>query len=47
VMLKPLTEEYKYLWEGVEEYDYDRKQKFNLRVVYLWSAYDFRVYNIF
>jgi hypothetical protein len=28
-------------------YDYDHKQKFNLRVAYLWSVHDFRVYNIF
>jgi hypothetical protein len=25
----------------------DQKQKFNLRVAYLWSIYDFRAYNIF
>jgi hypothetical protein len=30
VMLKPLIEELKQLWEGVEAYDYDQKQKFNL-----------------
>jgi hypothetical protein len=30
VMLKPLIEELKHLWEGVEAYDYDPKQKFNL-----------------
>jgi hypothetical protein len=47
VMLKPLIEELKQLWEGVEAYDYERKQKFNLPVVYLWSVHDFREYNIF
>jgi hypothetical protein len=47
MMLKPLIEELKQLWEGVEAYDYDQKQKFNLRVVYLWSVHDFRAYNIF
>jgi hypothetical protein len=47
VMLKPLIEELKHLWEGVEPYDYDQKQKFNLRVAYLWSVHDFRAYNIF
>jgi hypothetical protein len=47
VMLKPLIEELKQLWEGVEAYDYDEKQKFNLQVVYLWSVYDFRAYSIF
>jgi hypothetical protein len=35
------------LWQGVEAYDYDQKQKFNLQVVYLWSAHDFKAYNIF
>jgi hypothetical protein len=35
------------LWEGVEAYDYDQKQKFNLRVAYLLSVHDFRAYNIF
>jgi hypothetical protein len=47
VMLKPLIEEYQQLWEGVEAYGYDQKQKFNLQVVYLWSVHDFRAYNIF
>jgi hypothetical protein len=28
-------------------YDYDQKQKFNLRVAYLLSVHDFRAYNIF
>jgi hypothetical protein len=47
VMLKPIIEELKQLWQGVEAYDYDRKQKFNLRVAYLWSVHDFKAYNIF
>jgi hypothetical protein len=47
VMLKPLIEELKQLWEGVELYDYYQKQKFNIRVAYLWSVHDFRAYNIF
>jgi hypothetical protein len=47
VMLKPLIEELKPLWQGVKAYDYDQKQKFNLRVAYLWSVHDFRAYNIF
>jgi hypothetical protein len=47
VMLKPLIEELKQLWKGVEAYDYDQKQKFNIRVAYLWSVHDFRAYNIF
>jgi hypothetical protein len=47
VMLKPLIEELKQLWEGAEAYDYDSKQKFNLRVAYLWPVHDFKAYNIF
>jgi hypothetical protein len=47
VMLKPLIKELKYLWKGVEAYDYDQKKKFNLRVAYLWSIHDFSAYNIF
>jgi hypothetical protein len=43
VILKPLIEELKQLWQGVEAYDYDQKQKFNLRVVYLWLFHDFKV----
>jgi hypothetical protein len=47
VILKPLIEELKQSWEGVEAYDYDQKEKSNLQVAYLWSVYDFRAYNIF
>jgi hypothetical protein len=47
VMLKPLIEESKQLWEGVEAYDCDQKQKFKLRVAYLWLVHDFRMYSIF
>jgi hypothetical protein len=47
VMLKPIIVELKQLWQGVEAYDYDHKQKFNLRVAYLWSVHDFMAYNIF
>jgi hypothetical protein len=47
VMLKPLIEELKQLWIGVEAYDCYKKQKFNLRVAYLWLVYDFKAYNIF
>jgi hypothetical protein len=32
VMLKPLIEDLKQLWEGVEEYDYDQKQKINFEL---------------
>jgi hypothetical protein len=47
VMLKPLIEELKQLWQGVEAYDYDQKKKFNLRVAYLWLVHDFKAYYIF
>jgi hypothetical protein len=47
VMLKPLIEVLKQLWERVKAYDYNQKEKFNLRVAYLWSVHDFKAYNIF
>jgi hypothetical protein len=47
VILKPLIEELKQLWIGVESCDFYKKQKFNLRVVYLWSIHDFKAYGIF
>jgi hypothetical protein len=47
VMLKPLIEELKQLWQGVEAYYYDQKKKFNLRVAYLWSVHNFKAYSIF
>jgi hypothetical protein len=47
VMLKPLIEELKQLWIGVEAYDCYKKQKFNLRAAYLWSVHDFKAYDIF
>jgi hypothetical protein len=47
VILKPLIEKLKQLWEGVKAYDYDQKQEFNIRVAYLWSVHDFRAYIIF
>jgi hypothetical protein len=47
VMFKPLIEELKQLCEGDETYDYDQKQKFNLRVTYIGSIHDFRTYNMF
>jgi hypothetical protein len=47
VMLKPLIEELKQLWIGVEAYDCYKKQKFNLQVTYLRSVHDFKSYNTF
>jgi hypothetical protein len=47
VMLKPLIDELKELWNRVEAYDSYKKQKFTLRAAYLWSIHDFMAYNIF
>jgi hypothetical protein len=46
-MLKPLIEELKELWKGVEAYNVFTKQIFKLRVAYLWSVHDFMGYAIF
>jgi hypothetical protein len=35
VMTRPLFEDLKLLWEGDEAYDSYKKQKFNLRAMYL------------
>jgi hypothetical protein len=47
VMLRPLIDELKELWNGVEAYDSHKKQKFTLRAAYLWSIHNFMAYNIF
>jgi hypothetical protein len=47
VMLQSLIEELKKLWQGVEAYDCLKKQKFNLRVAYLFLVHDFMAYSIF
>jgi hypothetical protein len=47
VMLKPLINELKELWNEVESYDSHKKQKFTLWATYLWSIHDFMAYNIF
>jgi hypothetical protein len=47
VMLKSLIDELKELWNGVEAYDSYKKQKFTLRVAYLWLIHDFMTYDIF
>jgi hypothetical protein len=39
MMLKPLIDELKQLWEGVEAYDYDQKQKF----CKIWSSSAFKL----
>jgi hypothetical protein len=47
VMLKPLIDELKELWNGVEAYDSQKKQKFTLWVAYMWSVHDFIACGIF
>jgi hypothetical protein len=47
VMVQPLIEELKKLWQGVEAYDCFKKHKFNLHVAYLFSVHDFMAYGIF
>jgi hypothetical protein len=47
VMVKPLIDELKELWNGVEAYDSNKKQKFTLRAAYLWLIHDFMAYHIF
>jgi hypothetical protein len=47
VMMQPMIEELKQLWVGVEAYNCHKKQKFNLRVTYLFSIHDFLAYSNF
>jgi hypothetical protein len=46
-MLRPLNNELKELWNGVETYNSHKKQKFTLWAAYIWSIHDFRAYGIF
>jgi hypothetical protein len=47
VMLRPLIDELKELWNGVEAYDPHKEQKFTLCTAYLWLIHDFMAYSIF
>jgi hypothetical protein len=47
VMLKPLIDELKELWNGVEPYVSQKKQKFTLWAACLWSINNFLAYGIF
>jgi hypothetical protein len=40
-------EDVKELWQGVDAYDSRLKCRFNLRVAYLWSIYDYLAYDKF
>ncbi|XP_076906809.1 uncharacterized protein LOC143563057 [Bidens hawaiensis] len=45
VFLRPLVDELKILWEkGVETYDCESKQRFNMRAALLWTINDFPAY---
>jgi hypothetical protein len=41
IFLRPLMEELKELWQGVDAYDDHLKCRFNLRTTYLWSIHDY------
>jgi hypothetical protein len=47
IFLRPLMEELKELWKGVDAYDSHLKYRFNLRAAYLWSIYDYLAYSKF
>jgi hypothetical protein len=45
--LRPLMEELKELWQGVDVYDSELKCQFNLCDAYLWSIHDYLTYGKF
>jgi hypothetical protein len=47
IFLRPLMEELKELWQGVDAYDCHLKYRFNLHADYLWSFYDYLEYGKF
>jgi hypothetical protein len=47
IFLRPLMEELKELWQGVDAYDSHLKCRFNLCALYLWSIHDYLAYNKF
>jgi hypothetical protein len=47
IFLQSLFEELKNLWSWVDAYDSHLKCRFNLRVAYLWSIYDYLGYDKF
>jgi hypothetical protein len=47
VMLNPLIDELKELWNGDKTYDSHKKQKFTFQAAYLSSIHDFMAYGIF
>ena len=47
MFLRPLIEELKELWQGIDAYDSHLKCRFNLHAAYLWSIHDYLAYGIF
>jgi hypothetical protein len=47
IFLRPLMEEMKELWQGVDAYGSHLKCRFNLCVAYLWSIHDYLTYGKF
>jgi hypothetical protein len=47
IFLRPLMEEMKELWQGVNTYDDHLKCRFNLHDAYLWSIHDYLAYDKF
>jgi hypothetical protein len=47
IFLRPLMEELKELWRGVDAYDSHLKYRFNQWVAYLWLIHDYLAYGKF
>jgi hypothetical protein len=47
IFLRPLMEELKKMWQGVDAYGSHLKCRFNLRAAYLWSIHDYLIYDKF
>jgi len=46
VYLKPLVDDLKKLWDGVETYDISRKKNFIMRTSLMWTINDFPAYGM-
>jgi hypothetical protein len=47
IFLRPLMEEMKELWQGIDAYNSHLKCQFNLCVAYLWPIHDYLAYDKF
>jgi hypothetical protein len=47
ILMQPLVDEFKTLWEGVDTIDALIKHSFKMRATYLWSVHDFMAYGDF